>query len=58
VCVIVALGIQHGMRMRYIAIYGLPHSTLFFRIISESAQLKRKVAEHEMCVLIFSTTFV
>jgi hypothetical protein len=32
--VFAALGIQHAMRMRYIAICGLSASTIFFYIIS------------------------
>jgi hypothetical protein len=33
-CLFVALGIQHAMRMRLIAICGLSGSTIFFQIIS------------------------
>jgi len=43
VCVFVDLGIQHAMRMRHIVIYGVPRFTLFFHIISERAQLKKKL---------------
>jgi len=34
VCVCVALGMQHVMRMRHIVICGLPGSSVFFHIIS------------------------
>jgi len=33
VCVCVALGVQHAMRMRLIVICALPDSTVFFHII-------------------------
>jgi len=57
-CVFVALGIQHAMRLRHIFFCGLPPSTVFFHIISLTARFKKRVTEHKMCVLIFSTTFV
>jgi len=34
VCVFVALGIQHAMRMRQIVICGLPGCTVFCHLIS------------------------
>ena len=42
-CVFVALGIQHAMCMRYIVNCGLPRSTTFFRIISQTAQLSKNI---------------
>ena len=32
-CVCVALGMRHALRMRYLVICGLPGSTIFFHII-------------------------
>jgi len=59
VCVSVALGIQHAIRMCRIAICGLPRSTIFSRTLSHKRHdFGEKVTEHKMCVLIFCTTFV
>jgi len=41
-CVFVALGIQHALRMRHVAICGQRRSTKFFHIISQMAGLKKK----------------
>ena len=56
----VAFGTQHAMRVRHIVICGLTSSTIFLHILPQTAQFskKKKVTEHKMCVLIFSTTFV
>jgi hypothetical protein len=46
------------MHIYHIAICGLPGSAIFFRIISQMAQFKKKkVIEHKMCGLIFSINF-
>jgi hypothetical protein len=53
-CVFVALVIQHAKRMRRIVICGLSSSTIFFNVISDTAPFsKKRVIEHEMCVLIY-----
>jgi len=60
VCVFVALGIQYAMRIRHIVICGLPRSKIFFPhfLINGSIFRKKKVTEHNMCILIFSTAVV
>jgi hypothetical protein len=58
VCVCVALGTQHAMRMRHIVICGLRHSTIFLHIISQTAGFSKKITEHKMSSLNSSTSFV
>jgi hypothetical protein len=54
--VFVAFGIHNEMQMRYII--SLSGCTIIFYIISLAARFTKRVIEHEMYVLIFSTTFV
>jgi hypothetical protein len=55
--VCVALGIQHAMRMRHIAICDLSGFTIFSHIISQTARSwGGGILQHKMCVLIFSAT--
>jgi len=58
VSVSVALVIQHEMHMRPIDVCGVSGSIIFFHIISQRAQFKKKIIQHRMCVLIISTIFV
>jgi hypothetical protein len=55
VCVSVASFIQHAMHMSLTC--GLSASTLYFHI-NRRNDFRKKVTEHKMCDLIFSTTFV
>jgi hypothetical protein len=59
-CLQVALLIQHGTRMRHIVTSSVtclapPYFSTFSHIRHD---FRKKVTEHKMCVLIFSTTFV
>jgi ribosomal protein L32 len=56
--VFVALVIQHAMRMQHIVICGPSGSTVLFHTVSLAALfLKKKIIEHKLCVVIFSTDF-
>jgi len=55
----VALVIQHVTHIRRIVICGLSDSTIFSHNTSQTEQYSgKKVIEHKMCFLIFTTTFV
>jgi hypothetical protein len=57
-CVFVALGIHHAMRMRHIVMCGLSRRKVFFHIIQERHNFrKKKILLNAKYVSIFSTTF-
>jgi len=57
VCVFVAVGVLHAMRMRLI-ICGLSGSAIFCTLYHNGAILEKKVIGYKMCVLILCTCFV
>jgi len=59
-CVPIALVIQHAMRMRCVILLSVtPLALQSFSVLSHTWYVSRKkVIEHNMCVLIFSTTCV
>ena len=50
-CVSVALGIQHAMRMQHIVICGPPRSTIFYHILSYTARFAKENLLKRKCVL-------
>jgi len=53
VCVCLALGVQHAMCRPRIVICGLSGGTLFFPIISKTAQFSRKKILNTTYIFIF-----
>jgi hypothetical protein len=56
--VIVALGIQHAMRMRHVVIRDLPCCTILFHIITLTARFLEKKRLNTKCVFRFSLQFL
>jgi hypothetical protein len=57
-CVFVAFGIKHAQRLRHIVICGLPCSTIFFHIISETLKFSKKKLLNKLRISIFSAPSV
>ena len=58
-CVFVALGIQNAMRLRYLSFVACLALQYFSALSHKQHDFrKKKIIEHKMRVLIFSTTFV
>ena len=57
---ILAFVIWHATHMHHIILLSVacPALQIFFYILSQMAQLKKKVTEHKMCVLTSSTNSV
>jgi hypothetical protein len=53
-CASASLGVQHAMRMRHIAICGLPHSTIFFPHYLINGTIFGKTSLNTKCVFWFS----
>ena len=59
-CVSVALIIQRKIHIRHIVLSSVacPAGTYFSTLSQKRQDFRKNVTEHEMCILIFSTTFV
>jgi len=51
------LVIQHAMRMRRSVVCGLPPLHYFSTLSHKRYDFRKKITEHKMCVMIFSTKF-
>jgi hypothetical protein len=57
-CAFVDLGIQHAMRIRHSYLWPAQIYHIFTHYVINGTIFEKKVTEHKMCDLIFSTTFV